>query len=352
MRKTYAGAFLLTTGLALGACNSAEEATPDPIATVRVAPATTRDVEDRIVAYGSVELAAARSETLSVQSESQVAELYVIQGAAVHKGDRLLRLIASANSRLETEKAERDAAAAQTEAARVERLHAQGLATTSEWEAARGVAATATQLRDSLLARTGREQGVTLIAPRSGIVESLTVQPGDIVAPGTIAVRVADPAAWQVRLGIEPDQVKRLSIGQAVVLAGLSDSATTKGAIKYIDERVDAQSRLASAFVVGSELLPLSPGAAVRSEIIVATHPKAVYVPRSAVLYEDEKPFVYVVNKDKAERRDVELGFHDAAGFEIVKGVAAGESVVVLGNDELSDGMAIQLESAPGPAAT
>ena len=57
-------------------------------------------------------------------------------------------------------------------------------------------------------------------------------------------------------------------------------------------------------------------------------------------------------NKDKAERREVVLGFHDDAGFEIVKGVAAGESVVVLGNDELSDGMAIRLESATGPASS
>ncbi len=341
--------FAIPLGL-IGCSSGGEESTPNPVAAVRVGAATVRDFEDRITAYGSVELAAARSETLSVQAESQVAELYVIQGAAVRKGDRLLRLVGSANSRLDAEKSDRDALATQNEAARVERLHAQGLATNSEREAARGAAATATALRDSLIARTGHAAGITLTAPRTGIVESLAVQPGDIIAPGAIAVRIADPAAWQVRLGIEPDQVKRLRTGQSVALSGFSASSSTVGSIKYVDERIDAQSRLASAFVVGHDSLPLSPGAGVRGEITVAIHLHAVAVPRTAVLFEHEKPYVFVAAKDKAQRRDIEIGFQDESSFEVLKGVAADESVVVLGNDELSDGMAIRIETMPEPA--
>jgi RND family efflux transporter MFP subunit len=353
MRTHCCASFVFTITLGLVGCNSGGEgSTPNPVAAVRVTAATVRDFEDRVTAYGSVELATARSETLSVQSESQVAEIYVIQGALVHKGDRLLRLTGSANSRLDAEKAARDASAAQNDAARIERLHAQGLATNSEWEAARGAAATAVALSASLAARTGHQAGVTLTAPRSGIVEILTAQPGDIIAPGAIAARIADPSAWQVRLGIEPDQVKRLHPGQSVTLSGLSASESTPGSIKYVDERIDPQSRLASAFVIGQHSLPLPPGAGVRGEITVATHLHAVSVPRSAVLYENERPYVFVAVKDKVQRRDIAVGIQDANGVEILKGIAAGDSVVVLGNDELSDGMSIRIEATPGPATS
>lgn len=351
MRMHCCAAFVLALTLGLAGCGpGGEESAPDPVAAVRVSAAVVRDFDNRITVYGIVELATARSETLSVQSESQVAELYVIQGASVRKGDRLLRLVGSANARLDAEKAARDAIAARNEAARVERLHAQGLANNSELEAARGAAATAEALSASLTARTGHAGGVTLTAPRSGIVESLTARPGDIIAPGAIAVRIADPSAWQVRLGIEPDDVKRLHTGQSVSLSGLSDSRSTAGAIKYVDERIDPQSHLASAFVTGRESLPLPPGAGLRGVITLMTHPHAVSVPRMSVLYEDEKPIIFVALKDKAQRREVETGFQDDNDVEILKGIAAGDAVVVLGNDELSDGMAIRIESASGQA--
>ena len=346
MRTLYSAILLLGITPGLSGCGfGGEESAPAPTATVRIAVATQRDFEDRVTVYGSVELAADQSQALSVQTESQIVELFVVQGAAVHQGDPLLRLVASANSRLDAEKADRDAAAAEAEAARIARLHAQGLATNAELQAARNAAATAVALRDSLNSRVGHEAGITLRAPRAGIVVSMTAQPGDIIAPGGIAVRIADPSRWQVRLGVEPDQVERVKAGQSVALSGLSGSANTAGVIKYLDQRIDAQSRLATAIAIGHEPLSLPPGAGVRGEITLATHLHGIAVPRAAVLYEDEKPYVFVAVKTKAERRAVAIGFQDDAGIEIVKGVAPGESVVVLGNDELTDGMPIRLES-------
>lgn len=354
MTYRYVAPILLVIVSGIAGCQSAgEETAPDPVAAVRVARATIRDFDDRLTVYGTVELTTSRSATVSVQTEAQVVDLYVFQGGSVRQGERLMRLVGSANARLDSEKAERDAQAAANEAARVGRLHADGLATNSEWEAARDVAATAIALRDSLIKRTGQSaDGIVLIAPRSGIVESLTAQPGDILAPGTVAARIADPAAWQVRLGIDPSDVHRLRKGQAVALSALTASDATAGEIKFVDGRIDAQTRLASAFVSGRESLPIPPGASVRGDITLATHGKAVAVPRSAVLFANEKPYVFVAEKEKVQRRDIEIGFRDDSDIEILKGVAAGESVVVLGNDELSDGMSIRIQSEEGQAAS
>jgi RND family efflux transporter MFP subunit len=341
MKTLHRAALWCAIAPALFSCTpAADESAPPPVASVTTAPARERSFQDVVVAYGSAELSPSRSTVLTVQSEAQVVELLAVSGASVSKGDALLRLKGSAAASLETDKAERDAGAAQTEAERLERLHEDGLATDSEVQAARAAAQTAKELATSLAARTGSVAGITLRAPRAGVVDGLGARPGDILAPGTVVARIADTSAWQVRLGVEPDVIPRVRVGQSVELSGLTGTRSTLGTIRYVDERLDAASRLATAIVVGQGQLGVSSGSGVRGRIVVGRHQRGVAVPRAAVLYEAERPFVFVVTQGKAQRRDVAIGFQDDQDIEITRGVKAGEAVVVVGNDELTDGMA------------
>jgi membrane fusion protein (multidrug efflux system) len=346
MRTLRYAALALAIAPVLSNCSSeAEESAPAPVAAVQTAPAKERAFQDVIVAYGTVELAPSHSEAVTVQAESQVAELFVVTGASVRKGDPLLRLKGSAAASLEAEKAQRDAVATQKEAERIARLHADGLATDSELRAAGDAAQTAKELRESLAKRTGSVAGITLRAPRAGIVDGLTAQPGDILAPGTLIARIADTSAWQVRLGVEPDDIARVQVGQSVELGGLTGTRSTAGSIRYVDDRLDPTSRVATAIVAGQDGLGLPSGSGVRGRITVGTHEHAVAVPRAAVLYEADRPYVFVVAQGKAQRRDVAIGFQDDKDIETTSGVKAGEPVVILGNSELTDGMAIRVAS-------
>jgi len=201
-------ALILLLGAVHGCKNASEEPEPKPIATVEVQAATEQPVAHTLTAYGTVEFVPAHTRALTVQVESQVAERFVLPGTVVKQGQPLLRLIPSASSRLDVDKAARDAAVAVADAQRVQRLHAQGLATDSELRAARAAADTAVALRDSLVARIGAAQpddssangaathrGITLTAPISGAVDSLTAQPGDVIPAGTLLLRVDDPNA-------------------------------------------------------------------------------------------------------------------------------------------------------------
>jgi multidrug efflux pump subunit AcrA (membrane-fusion protein) len=109
---------------------------------------------------------------------------------------------------------------------------------------------------------------------------------------------------------------------------------------------VDPQTRLASAVAQPESISSLVPGSAVRARIVIAAHTNALTVPRAAVLYTDEQPFVFVAEGGKARRRPVTTGLVDDTRIEILKGLKAGESVVVGGNYELDDGMAVQLAAA------
>jgi membrane fusion protein (multidrug efflux system) len=66
----------------------------------------------------------------------------------------------------------------------------------------------------------------------------------------------------------------------------------------------------------------------------------------AAVVKEEGKAHVYVVGADgKAHRRDVLLGLTTPTEAEVVRGVQAGEKVVVKGQEELPDGAQVTVEA-------
>ena len=329
--------------LLVGCKGATDEAEPAPTAVVEVQPAAHHSMDEVLVAYGAVDFVAARTRALTVQVESQVAERFVLPGTHVKAGQPLMRLVPSATTHLDVDKASRDAAVAEADAQRQSRLRAQGLATDSDLRTAKAAAETAIALRDSLNSRIG-VHGVTLQAPIEGVVDTFTAQPGDVIAPGTPVIRIADPKALYVRVGLEPEDAVRVKEGQAVTLSALaSNSISVGGRISEVDARVDATSRLAGAVAQPEANAQLVPGSAVRARIVLDTHAEAITVPRSAVLYEDEQPFVYIADQGKAHRKPITLGLMDEAQAEIVKGVNVGDSVITGGNYELEDGMAVKL---------
>jgi len=351
-KTTHALLVVAALAFALTGCNRAsdesgtEEAAAQ-VALVEVQPAKVWPMQASVTAYGSAETSADRAEVVTVDVESRVSQVFVASGEPVRRGQALLRLNPSANSRLDVDKAVRDATAASAEAGRVARLREQGLATDAELAAAHATADSAVQLRDSLLARIG--DGVTLAAPRAGVVDELKLQPGDLLPAGTAVARIVDPAAVIARLGVEPEDAARLRPQQQVVLVLLSAGASAvQGRVTHVDPRIDAQTRLATALVQVDPPAVLAPGTTLRGEIVVDRHEKAIVVPRSAVLYATGQPYVYVVQNGKAVRREVQTGFEDAEHIEVDSGVSAGDQVVVSGNYELADGMAVRV-SPPKP---
>ncbi|MBM4393461.1 MAG: hypothetical protein FJ090_20245, partial [Deltaproteobacteria bacterium] len=97
--------------------------------------------------------------------------------------------------------------------------------------------------------------------------------------------------------------------------------------------------------VLNGAPLGLLPGMAVRGEVVVAELANALAVPRDAVV----NGAVFVVDGDKA--REVRVTVLDAGRDSLVVDamLAAGDRVVVRGNEALSDGGAV---SPVGPPAT
>ena len=87
----------------------------------------------------------------------------------------------------------------------------------------------------------------------------------------------------------------------------------------------------------------LLPGSTVRATIQVESRPGILGVPRTAVLYSGNKPYVFVVANGLAQQVWIEAGQDDGDHVEVLGGLTIGQSVVVEGNYVLSDGMTVSI---------
>jgi membrane fusion protein (multidrug efflux system) len=78
-------------------------------------------------------------------------------------------------------------------------------------------------------------------------------------------------------------------------------------------------------------------------DLVLATHPDAVLLPETAIVPRSGENFVFQVRADTAHRRSVTIGERQEGIVEIRKGVAAGDTIVVAGQQRLRDGAPVRL---------
>ncbi len=343
---------LLLAAVTLAGCKGAPEEAAAPTAEVVTVAAAVRPLEETVAGYGQVEFAAPHALTLVVEVESQVVAVPSAAGARVRSGDGLVRLRPSAQTRLDVNRAVREAELAARDAARMTRLSEEGLATNAEAAAARTQAETLASLRDSLSARSGGGGEYVLHAPRDGIVDALAVQPGDLLAAGATVARIGDPAWLQARIGLEAADAARVATGAAARIEALGGGqAPLQGHVTSVERRLDKDAHLAAALVALPAAAGVLAGVPVAGRITVATH-TAVAVPREALVHEGDQTVVYVAADGRAHRRAVEAGIEDGGFVEVRAGLKSGETVVTTGNHELTDGMAVRTAAPPAAKAT
>ena len=344
--------FVAICALALVACQDATvEPAPEVVASVVVEPATAAEFLETIDAYGTVGFATQQARIVDSPAEVVVDQILVSPGQSVGVGDPLIRIRATANSALELSKAQTDLEFAEASQARTSRLLAQQLATNADVDTARQATANARATLANVRSRVGGDNSMVLRAEAAGIVASVDVARAAIVPAGTPLLHLADSGRMQARLGIEPADLARLRRGQSVTLVATYDGTLVATAvIDQIVAQIEPQSRLAAAIVNLPPTSGLIPGTTVRATIELARREGAIAVAHAAVLYADGRPYVYLLDAGVAHQVWVAIGKDDGKRSEITSGLTAGDSVVILGNYELEDGMRAVAVTAPADA--
>lgn len=92
--------------------------------------------------------------------------------------------------------------------------------------------------------------------------------------------------------------------------------------------------------------LALKPGTKVQLRLTDEAEQEVLTIPTTAIIREESNTFVYLFTGSKVEKRQVELGRLNELYQEVIKGLAAGDQVVVSGQHQLKDNQEVEVLAA------
>ncbi|MXQ13963.1 efflux RND transporter periplasmic adaptor subunit [Microvirga makkahensis] len=302
----------------------------------------TREAIGTVRAYESI--------TVTAKVAGVISEIGFEEGQKVKAGDVLVQLdAAERQADIDQAIAEANRAVAQRNEVAIKLERAQALNRTgagtsaqvedltAQMKSLEGAIASAQAQRKAAEARL---EDLTIRAPFEGRVGTRSVSLGAYVAPGTRITSLDDLSKVRLDFAVPENLLGRLEPGQPVtaVSAAYKNRSFT-GKVSTIDPRIDQATRtarLTAEFDNPDEAL--KPGMFLAVKLEVSSNDEAVVVPEEAIVSEGLRHVVYPVKDNRVERRVVVLGQRQGGKAEVVEGLKAGETIVVLGVQRVRPG--------------
>lgn len=198
-------------------------------------------------------------------------------------------------------------------------------------------------------------ENTRVVAQFSGIVGDVPVKVGDYLNRGSVITTLTQNDTLDLRILIPVDRLSELRLGMPVEIYSSNDQPLAQGQISFISPQVNSESQtvLVKATFNNSRGQLLD-GQFVRAKIIWTRRPGAIVVPATAVVFQGEERFMYLVEQlppksegaepqMKAKKQPVQLGLVQGDRLEIIQGLTPGDQIIVSGLQRLSDGAPIRV---------
>jgi HlyD family secretion protein len=197
--------------------------------------------------------------------------------------------------------------------------------------------------------------------PASGRVLRVVQENAGVLPAGSPLLEIGDPSDLEAVIDLVSSDAVRVAPGAEVRLEHwggerpllghvrkLEPSGFTKvSALGVEEQRVNVVVDPASA----DAWRGLSDGYRVEARVVTWANSDVIKVPASALLRLDDRWTVFVVADGRARRRAVEIGHQNAVEAEVLRGIGAGDRVIVHPSDKVDEGVRIVplREVAPPP---
>lgn len=277
---------------------------------------------------------------LSFKVGGVIKRIAVREGERVRQGQRLAE-IEQTEINAQVEQARQASDKAERDVERGERLYADQVISLEQLEDLRTQRAVA---EAALNAAEFNWNYAAIVAPRDGTVLRRLADERELVAAGTpVIVLGASDQGFVVNTGLADREIVQVKLGDvAEVRLDAHPTAILQGKVTEIASAADPASGMFGIEVaVDPTALTLKSGLVAKLAIVPssASASSRAYVPIGAIVEGDgQRASVFVLENDRARRRDVAVAFIANERVALSSGVAVGESVVTDGALYLEDG--------------
>ena len=334
-QKTISLLLALALALSLAGCQKEETVTAPAGVAVQVQTVEAQDIASENTVSGQVTAGSETSVYVTATAKCSAQKDILDRQVALYEKNwndtkALLEIGAASRSEVDqmelqylSAKAQRDSTLAQLEA---------------------GMQSAKSSYEQLALAMENIDSRGNVIAPVDGVLASLTASEGSLVSP-SYAVAVIDGAEqMKVTVMVSEALVPKLAIGDTVTVRVSAADAEFDGVIRSVEKTANQVTKLYTVTVtVPAEVEGLLSGMFADVTFHTAVSESAVVVPSEAILTSSDKQYVFIVENDTAKRVDITTGLTGSGMTEVTSGLDAGEQLVTVGQQYLSDGDAVRV---------
>lgn len=310
------------------------------VVSVKTTKIALAEFKDAVEAVGT---SRANEQVFITSKYSDVVEEVLFQdGEAVKKGEVLIRL----NSREEAAKVKElqaNLAESVSQLNRFQDLYKQKATSQSlvDQQEAQTKAISA-----QLLSAQIKLAELTIKAPFSGVLGFREISLGALINVGDVITSLDDLSTIKVDFSIPERYLTTVSIGQRIEATNTAyNEDVFIGEITSIDSRVDSMTRtLKVRAKIPNSDRKLRAGMLLNLQVVRKVE-QVLQIPESAVIPIENDHFVFVVESDKAVKKQLKIGRRYHGFIEVISGLDMGAVVVIEGALKLRDGVAVSAES-------
>lgn len=288
------------------------------------------------------EVVATRLARLVSPAEGPIIACKVREGDRVTQGELLVSIGRTKAADASLAAAETELKRQEEEYKRVERLVKGGAIAAEELDEAGARLARARADRAKAMEES---DDYRILSPWAGVASKVPVTEGDYVSPQSLVIELYDPGSLVVRFAVPEAWTSRVRVGTGCEVtfdAYPGRSFATK--VGRLFGELNRDTRMLNVEVEIPDPVVLLPGMFARIALTLDAIQDAVVIPASAVTTDPAGGgIVFVVRDGTASLRAVTTGIEQEQRVQVVKGVEAGETVVVAGSERLRDGTRVRI---------
>jgi membrane fusion protein (multidrug efflux system) len=337
----------------LVSCKKEKKVEKETLVNVRVLPAEKKQIRPYIETTGT--LKADEEVMVSSEVDGIVKKIKVEEGSTVGVGTLLVEinqidyLLDKKRSDAALKQAEASLVNVKAEYQRKESLYKEELITRQQFDdiSTRVTLAEADVSRAKAVLETSTERlsRTKVYSPLNGAVKEKKISVGDYVRNGSPLLQLIKIDPLKLNFTISEKDIAGLKTGQEVVFTVDSFAGKNfKGKVNLLYPNVEERTRTlqAEAIVPNTNHL-LKPGFFARATIYKAAPRDAVVAPLTALMYDNSIISLFVVEGNIAHARIVKTGGKYGEVVEIIEGLKEKEQVVVVGQNNLSEGVKVNV---------
>jgi RND family efflux transporter MFP subunit len=221
-----------------------------------------------------------------------------------------------------------------------------GVATRSAIEDAQVALAKAAQSVESLRAQLEQAQiqldRYRIAAPIGGTITERDVDPGQYIDPSTALFTLSDLSSLVIETNVDEAYATQIVEGQSATLQRVGTTETLPGKVSFVSPRVDTATGGLKVKIAPDSVMVAPVGLTVTANIVVEEQPKALTIPRAAMV---NGPAVYLLKSGKAVKTPVEVIDWPATRLIVTKGLAVGD-VLIANATGITEGEAVKASAA------